>query len=202
MRWPLLALVPLLAGSPAAAAPAARPAPAAPQPSGCATALAAARAQQTRLLAAAPSLSVLLLGEIHTSAADHDWQLASLDAIARRRPRLVLGLEMVPAARQAALDRYSAGAIQETAFLQEVGWQEVWGHDPDLYLPLLRWARRQGVPLLALNAEPGDYWLSCVHPRTGAESPQVLVRAEAGTLSCHLPAFEHDLVVRVQRARC
>lgn len=154
MRWPLLALVPLLAGSPAAAAPAARPAPAAPQPSGCATALAAARAQQTRLLAAAPSLSVLLLGEIHTSAADHDWQLASLDAIARRRPRLVLGLEMVPAARQAALDRYSAGAIQETAFLQEVGWQEVWGHDPDLYLPLLRWARRQGVPLLALNAEP------------------------------------------------
>jgi hypothetical protein len=35
-----------------------------------------------------------------------------------------------------------------------VGWAEVWGHDPELYLPILRWARARGVPLLALNAEP------------------------------------------------
>jgi hypothetical protein len=61
---------------------------------------------------------------------------------------------MVPAPRQAALDRFATGATDETTFLKEVGWAEVWGHDPALYLPLLRWARQRGVPLLALNAEP------------------------------------------------
>jgi len=97
---------------------------------------------------------VLLLGEIHTSAADHAWQLATLQALAERRPRLILGLEMVPAPRQPVLDRYSAGQLDDATFLKELGWADVWGHDPNLYLPILRWARARGVPLLALNAEP------------------------------------------------
>ncbi len=120
----------------------------------CAAAQGAIEAQVSHLRSALPGLDALLLGEIHTSRADHAWQLATLEAVRQRRLRLSLGLEMVPAARQAVLDRYSAGQINEEAFLNQVGWQEVWGHDPDLYLPLLRWARQQGVPLLALNAEP------------------------------------------------
>ena len=120
----------------------------------CAAAQRAGQDQAARLRASLPQLDALLLGEVHTSRADHAWQLATLEAVRQRRLRLSLGLEMVPAARQAVLDRYSAGQINEEAFLNQVGWQEVWGHDPDLYLPLLRWARRQGVPLLALNAEP------------------------------------------------
>ena len=120
----------------------------------CAAAQAKIGAQAKRLLVAAPRLQALLLGEIHTSAADHAWQLASLEALAQQGRPLLLGLEMVPAARQAALDRYSSGQLDEAAFLEQVGWAEVWGHDPDLYLPLLRWARLRRVPLLALNAEP------------------------------------------------
>jgi hypothetical protein len=120
----------------------------------CGPALRAARDQQGRLAAAARRLEVLLLGEIHTSAADHLWQLESLETLRQTGVPLSLGLEMVPAPRQPVLDRFSAGRIDEATFLREVGWAEVWGHDPDLYLPLLRWARRQGVPLLALNAEP------------------------------------------------
>ena len=133
---------------------AALPGAAAPDPLGCQAARGQARAQEQALQQQARRLDVLLLGEIHTSAADHAWQLATLEAIHAQRRRLSLGLEMIPAARQPVLDRYSAGQINEETFLQQVGWAEVWGHDPDLYLPLLRWARRQGVPLLALNAEP------------------------------------------------
>ncbi|MFM7312242.1 MAG: ChaN family lipoprotein, partial [Cyanobium sp.] len=128
---------------------------AAPTPAlDCPAARTAMAAQASELLKSVGRLDVLLLGEIHTSEADHAWQLASLEAVRQRRAQLVLGLEMVPAARQAVLDRYSDGRLEEAAFLQQVGWQEVWGHDPDLYLPLLRWARRRSVPLLALNAEP------------------------------------------------
>jgi uncharacterized iron-regulated protein len=130
------------------------PTTAAPLPQLCAAPLQAARAQQETLPALGRGQQVLLLGEIHTSGADHAWQLQSLETLQRAGVPLQLGLEMVPAPRQPALDRYTRGQIDETTFLREVGWGEVWGHDPALYLPLLRWARRQGVPLLALNAEP------------------------------------------------
>ncbi|MFN9636182.1 MAG: ChaN family lipoprotein [Synechococcaceae cyanobacterium] len=125
-----------------------------PLPEICAAPLQAARTQQQRLPAIARRQPVILLGEIHTSVADHAWQLQSLQTLAGAGLALQLGLEMVPAARQAALDRYGRGESDEATFLKEVGWAEVWGHDPALYLPLLRWARKQGVPLVALNAEP------------------------------------------------
>jgi uncharacterized iron-regulated protein len=120
----------------------------------CGPTLRAASGQQIRLAAEAPRLEVVLLGEIHNSAADHAWQLESLKSLDGAGVPLSLALEMVPAARQPVLGRYAAGTLDETAFLEQLGWSEVWGHDPDLYLPLLRWARQRGVPLLALNAEP------------------------------------------------
>jgi membrane-associated protease RseP (regulator of RpoE activity) len=61
---------------------------------------------------------------------------------------------MVPAPRQALLTRFGTGALEEADFLSQVDWPAIWGHDPELYAPLLRWARQQRVPLLALNVEP------------------------------------------------
>lgn len=152
----LLALLALLlgTGAPLLAQPAPLPSPGAPATLDCTAPLRTLRQQQRDLARRGPSLAVLLLGEFHTSVADHAWQLESLETLQAAGVPLQLGLEMVPSPRQAALDRFSSGATDETTFLREVGWAEVWGHDPDLYLPLLRWARQRGVPLLALNAEP------------------------------------------------
>jgi len=133
--------------------PAARAA-APPPEADCARAEAAARAQDAWLDAAADRLEVVLLGEIHTSAADHAWQLATLERLARGGRPLALGLEMVPAARQGPLSRFASGQLTEAEVLAAVDWPAIWGHDPELYLPLLRWARRQRVPLVALNVEP------------------------------------------------
>jgi len=141
----LLLLVGTIAGSVAGATPA---------PPSCAEALAAVEQQQRQLLEVSPGLESVLFGEIHTRAADHAWQLRSLETLAQGRRPLVLALEMVPAPRQPILTRYATGQLEEKAFLSEVDWAGVWGHDPELYLPLLRWARQKGVPLLALNVEP------------------------------------------------
>jgi uncharacterized iron-regulated protein len=119
----------------------------------CQTALAAAALQQSDLLQRAPELAVLMLGEIHTSSADHDWQLRTLERLSLQR-QLVLALEMIPTARQPVLNRFNSGEIDLATLLNEVDWASVWGHDPELYVPLLRWARLKRVPLLALNAEP------------------------------------------------
>jgi len=96
---------------------------------------------------------VVLLGERHDSAAHHRWQLATLQALQERSPGLSLGLEMVPRRLQPVLDRWVAGALEERAFLDALDWPAIWGYDADLYLPILRFARDQRLPLRALNVE-------------------------------------------------
>lgn len=141
---PALALLLLAAALPTPAAAA--------DPAACAAAQGAREEQRRQALN--PQLQALLLGEHHDDPADHAWQLQTLQALSAGRRPLTLGLEMVPARRQAVLDRWNAGQIDLHTLLLQVEWQEVWGHDPQLYGPLLGWARQQGVPLLALNAEP------------------------------------------------
>ena len=96
---------------------------------------------------------VVLLGEEHDLAADHRWELASLAYFARMRPGLVLGLEMFPRSKQAALDRFVAGGVSEADFLQQTDWAHVWGFDPALYMPIFRFARDHHIRMLALNVD-------------------------------------------------
>jgi len=130
-----------------------RPALAEPLQLNCEAALAAAQRQQQELEQRATTLAVLLLGEIHTSVDDHAWQLGTLERLSSQR-QLILALEMIPAARQPVLDRFNRGELDVAGLLREVDWPAVWGHDPNLYRPLLHWARLRRVPLLAINAEP------------------------------------------------
>ncbi len=95
----------------------------------------------------------VLLGERHDSAAHHQWQLATLQALLARSPSLSLGLEMVPRRLQPVLDRWVAGELEERAFLEALDWSAIWGYDANLYLPILRFARDRRVPLLALNVD-------------------------------------------------
>jgi hypothetical protein len=74
-------------------------------------------------------------------------------AIHGRRPDLVLGFEMFPRRVQATLDRWVAGELDERAFLDAVGWDDVWGHDPAYYLPLFHFARANRVKMVALNVD-------------------------------------------------
>jgi len=96
---------------------------------------------------------VVLLGEQHDRMDDHRWELASLAYFARVRPGLVLGLEMFPRSKQAALDRFVAGGVSEADFLKQTDWAHVWGFDPALYMPIFRFARDHEIRMLALNVD-------------------------------------------------
>jgi uncharacterized iron-regulated protein len=96
---------------------------------------------------------VVLLGEQHDRTEDHRWELASLTYFARVRPGLVLGLEMFPRSKQAALDRFVDGGVSEADFLKQTDWAHVWGFDPALYMPIFRFAREHGIRMLALNVD-------------------------------------------------
>lgn len=97
--------------------------------------------------------SAVLLGESHTSAEHHRWQLSVLSALHGRNPQLAVGFESFPRRVQPVLDEWSQGKLDTDAFLEKVEWDKVWGTDPDLYLPLLQFARLHRLPVVALNVE-------------------------------------------------
>lgn len=96
---------------------------------------------------------IVLLGEAHTATAHHRWQLYMLAALHSRNANLMLGFEMLPRRAQSVLDAWSAGEITQAEFLEQSDWREVWGYDPELYLPLLHFARLNRLPTLALNID-------------------------------------------------
>lgn len=96
---------------------------------------------------------VVLLGEQHDLADHHRWQLQVISALHAQRPNMVIAMEMFPRRAQPVLDQWVAGELSEEEFLQRSDWVHVWGFDPDLYLPILHFARLNRVPLVALNLD-------------------------------------------------
>jgi len=96
---------------------------------------------------------VVLLGEFHDSVLHHDWELATLTALYNQSSSLAIGLEMLPGSAQPALDRWIRGETNEEIFLKESKWYEYWKFDAELYLPILRFARMNNIPLYGINVE-------------------------------------------------
>lgn len=107
---------------------------------------------RTALSHAADS-QIVLLGETHNSKEDHLWQTHTLAGLHALHPDLVIGFEAFPRDVQPALDGWSGGALSDTAFLDASRWDEVWGYDADLYMPLFDFARQNRLPMKALNVD-------------------------------------------------
>lgn len=97
--------------------------------------------------------SAVLLGEHHDCPDDHRWQLQMLVALHQLHPDMAVGFEMFPRRLQPVLDHWVAGQLSDAEFLQQAEWEDVWGFDSQLYLPLFRFARQHHLPMLALNVD-------------------------------------------------
>ena len=134
--------------------------------------------------------AVVLLGEHHDSAPDHRWELATIATLYAAHPDLVLGFEMFPRRVQPALDGWVAGRLTEPAFLQQSDWHRVWGFDPELYLPIFRFARDHRIPMLALNVS-GDLVHRVAH--AGWQATPVEAREGVGTPAPPSDAYRAEL---------
>jgi uncharacterized iron-regulated protein len=111
------------------------------------------RLQTQGLMKRLAESDIVLLGETHTMLEHHRWQLHTLAALSAVAPDLVVGFEMFPRSVQPALDDWSKGALPEAPFLEASRWQDVWGYDPDFYLPLFHFVRQNRLPMVGLNVE-------------------------------------------------
>lgn len=100
----------------------------------------------------ATAYDVVYFGETHDSPQDHVAQLVLLQGLAERRPgKLALGMEMLRSDAQSAIDAWLAGESTDEDL--EALWNENWSKNSlPLYEPLLRFARDNGIPVVALNA--------------------------------------------------
>lgn len=92
---------------------------------------------------------VVALGELHQTPAVHETHLAIVKALHARRPQMVVAMEMFERDAQAPLREYLAGKIDEDDFLAA---SRPWPDYKRDYRPVIEFARKNGIPVLAANA--------------------------------------------------
>ncbi len=101
-------------------------------------------------LEAITSNQVIYLGETHSSEGDHAAQLEIIQALGAQQD-IAIGLEMFQRPFQPVLDRYLADEISEEALIEQSEYETRWGYDWELYAPIIRYAKENSIPLIALN---------------------------------------------------
>lgn len=95
---------------------------------------------------------VVYLGETHDREDDHLAQLEIIQTLHQANPNLAIGLEMFQRPYQSVLDRYLSGSITESQLRELSQYQKRWGFPWEYYAPILRFAKANRLPIVALNA--------------------------------------------------
>jgi uncharacterized iron-regulated protein len=96
---------------------------------------------------------LVLVGETHASPSSQSAELQVLQALERRGRPVLVGLEMLPASVQPALDRWTKGEGTEEELLRASHWYQHWGFHFGHYRPIFLFARDKKAPMVALNVE-------------------------------------------------
>ncbi len=94
---------------------------------------------------------VIYVGETHDRYEHHRVQLEIIRQLHTRGLPLTIALEFFQQPYQPWLDRWVAGEIDEAEMLRRTEYFQRWRFDYRLYRPILRFAREQRIPLVALN---------------------------------------------------
>ena len=95
---------------------------------------------------------VVYVGETHNAYQDHLVQLDLLKQFHQKHPDLAIGAEWFQTPYQSHLDDYIAGRISEKEMLQGTEYFTRWRFDYRLYRPIMNYARKHAIPVIALNA--------------------------------------------------
>ena len=106
---------------------------------------------QQKILQELVKADVVYLGETHDSPEDHQAQLYILQTLYQQNQKIAIALEMFQRPYQNVIDRYLAGKITEEQLVEQSEYEERWGFPWEYYAPILRFARANQLPVIALN---------------------------------------------------
>ncbi len=145
-----------------------------------------------RLIEQAADKRVVYVGESHDQYQHHLNQLAVIQGMHARHPDMAIGLEFIFQPFQTVLDRYVAGEIDEAQLLRDSEYFDRWRFDYRLYRPIFRYAREQGIPLIALNLE------SEITARVAAEGVDSLSPEQRARLPGEIDRSNVDYEARIR----
>lgn len=94
---------------------------------------------------------VVYLGETHDSAEDHQAQLKIIREMQRQNRKIAIAMEMFQRPFQSAIDNYLAGKLTEEELVEQTEYDRRWRFPWESYAPILRFAKENQLPVLALN---------------------------------------------------
>ncbi|MEG5066070.1 ChaN family lipoprotein [Microcoleus sp. B3-A4] len=94
---------------------------------------------------------VVYLGETHDSAEDHQAQLAIIREMQQQNRKIAIAMEMFQRPFQSAIDNYLAGKLTEEQLVEQTEYDRRWRFPWESYAPILRFAKENQLPVLALN---------------------------------------------------
>ena len=103
------------------------------------------------ILAELVQADVVYLGENHDNPEDHKTQLAIIQKLKQRNPKIAIAMEMFQRPYQGVLDRYLAGQVSEQELFEQSEYDQRWGFPWGYYAPILRFAKEKNLPVIALN---------------------------------------------------
>jgi aminopeptidase N len=92
------------------------------------------------------------IGERHDQYAHHANQLSLIKLLHEKHGKIAIGMEMFQRPFQQALDDYTNGLIDERTMLVRTEYFKRWRFDYHLYKPILSYARKHNIRIIALNA--------------------------------------------------
>lgn len=107
--------------------------------------------QQQQVLQELRKADVVYLGETHTSVEDHQAQFEIIRELHRQNPKIAIAMEMFQRPYQSAIDRYLRGELTEEQLVEQTEYNQRWGFPWEYYAPILRFARENQLPAIALN---------------------------------------------------
>jgi len=96
---------------------------------------------------------IVYVGEDHRDADHHLVQLRIIEQLQTRGRLHGIGMEMFQRRFQPVLNDYVQARITEDELLERTDWKKGWGYDYALYRPILEFARRYRIPVIALNVD-------------------------------------------------
>lgn len=134
---------------------------------------------------------VVFIGETHDRFDHHLTQLEIIRRLHALHPRLAIGMEAFQQPFQNVLDDYIAGSLSERELLRATEYYTRWRFDYRLYAPILRYAREQQLPVVALNL-PAE-----LTRKVGREGLAALTAAEQAQLPAGIDRSDTDYEQRL-----
>ena len=95
---------------------------------------------------------LVFIGENHERFEHHLVQLEIISRLYEQNPSLAIGMEFFQVPFQTELDEYVAGRSDDETLLEGTEYFDRWGFDFRLYQPILRFAQKHRISVVALNA--------------------------------------------------